>query len=521
MTTRLTVSTQCPTCGADLDFSEGTNAVQCRFCSSNLLVTGRKHVLSYSIAPTLNKHRAVARVLLAHKEQGLPCRVINPRLYFVPYYRLTGHDLRWERAAVEPDESDTETRHALLSALSTDSRQSGLHGEPSGGLASLLSVVSGAISDLIAGSPVTVGRREVPEAEPLTPNSTPTPSAAGLAALMSTGGNNDGASADGHEELAFRDCYVEKNFVATELSGTRLYSLGVRPDVLRLNLFHQGNLSALGSVVAATIPPAAALERALMTATPQPLVLRSVLSRVLSLIYFPYWVVETEQSGKRAFTVVDAVSETVLNVDAPTSLSQALERSEPQQGHGVGFRPLVCPNCGWDLPVRPDDVIFVCSSCSRAWQIYRDLLYEVIYQIAEVPETTGAAPPTYLPFWRMTVDVGDDGPRQLTVPAFRYRRLKVLKDLATALSTVAPTITPLTGPTPALHGCYYDQEDAVLLAQVAYIGLSRTPEASAKTLQERRFHVQDIILTWLPFQRHGTSLAAPFTGQSLSPQLLC
>ncbi len=520
MATRLTVSTQCPTCGADLDFSEGSNAVQCRFCNSSLLVTGRKHVLSYSMAPKLNKHRAVARVLLAHKEQGRPCRVINPRLYFVPYYRLTGHDLRWERVVVARDHATAETRHALLSALSADVNRSWFHGGPSDGPASLFSFVSGVLNDFLSGTPATVEQRGVSEAAPDTTASARPRTVADLAVLMSTGADHAGPSANGDEEVAFRDCYVEKNFVATELSGPRLYSLGVRPNVLRLNLYHRQQLGALGSVVAATIPPAVALQRALMTATPQPLVFRGVLGRVLSLIYFPYWVVETERAGKRALTVVDAVSEAVLKLDAPATLSQVLEQAETLPGHAVGFRPLVCPNCGWNLPARPDDVIFVCSTCSRAWQIYRDLLYEVTYQIADVPSANGAAPPTYLPFWRMTVAAGDEAPRGLTVPAFRYRRLKVLKDLATALSTVAPAITPRTGPAPALHGCYYDQEDAVLLAKVAYIGLSRTPEAAAETCQERRFHVQDIMLTWLPFQRQGGSLLAPFTGQPLSPQLL-
>ncbi len=518
MSTRLTVSTQCPTCGADLDFSEGTNAVQCRFCSSNLLVTGRKHVLSYSIAPTLNKHRAVARVLLAHKEQGQPCRVIKPQLYFVPYYRLTGHDLRWERAAMEPAESNAETRHALLSSLTATPERAWGDVEPAGGWSSLFSRVSGAISSLVAGIPPIAERRGAPDPPPPSPASTDDVSAAALAALM-TGGKGGGVNGSPDGALTLRDRYVEKNFVATDLSGAGLYSLGVRPNVLRLNLYHHGNLSALGSVVGATIPPDTALERALKTDAPRPMVFRRIFGYVLSLIYFPYWVVETERAGARALTVVDAVSETVLVRDVPTAFYGALETVDARPAPGIGFRPLVCPNCGWDFPVRPDEVIFVCASCSRAWQIYRDLLSEVAYQIADAPGG-GSDQRTYLPFWRLTVAVGDEDPRELTVPAFRYRRLKVLNDLATALSAVAPAITPYTGPAPALHGCFYDQEDAVLLAQVAYISLTRTPEAAATTFEERRFRVEDMILTWLPFQRDGTWLSAPYTQQQLSPQLL-
>ena len=51
MTSHLVVSTECPLCGAPLDFTEGSNAVQCLHCRSNLLVTGRKQVLSYYVAP--------------------------------------------------------------------------------------------------------------------------------------------------------------------------------------------------------------------------------------------------------------------------------------------------------------------------------------------------------------------------------------------------------------------------------------------------------------------------------------
>ena len=35
----LVVSTECPLCGAPLDFAEGSNAVRCQHCRSNLLVT--------------------------------------------------------------------------------------------------------------------------------------------------------------------------------------------------------------------------------------------------------------------------------------------------------------------------------------------------------------------------------------------------------------------------------------------------------------------------------------------------
>src|SRR5512139_2206131 len=97
MINRLVVSTECPTCSAPLDFEEGSNVVRCQHCRANLLVTGRKQALSYYIAPKIDGRQAATRVMFAHSEAGQRGRVVKAQLYFVPYYRLTGHDLRWER----------------------------------------------------------------------------------------------------------------------------------------------------------------------------------------------------------------------------------------------------------------------------------------------------------------------------------------------------------------------------------------------------------------------------------------
>ncbi|WDT75286.1 MAG: hypothetical protein MPW16_18720 [Candidatus Manganitrophus sp.] len=121
MNSRLTVSTGCPTCGAPLDFTEGSHAIQCGHCRSRLLVTGRKQLLSYFISPKLDVHRAVAKALLALKEEGVECRVIEPRLYFIPYYRLTGHDFLWEKSAPKPKIEPID-----LSAFSPDPPQADL-----------------------------------------------------------------------------------------------------------------------------------------------------------------------------------------------------------------------------------------------------------------------------------------------------------------------------------------------------------------------------------------------------------
>lgn len=441
MADRFVVSTECPTCGAPLDFAEGSNTVRCGHCRSNLLVTGRKQVLSYSIAPKLEAHRAVAKAVAAHKERGVPWRVVKRQLYFVPYYRLTGQDFLWEVAPPKPV-PDESTNAAEGDAL-------------------------------------------VPEGE----------------------------------EFEFRDRYVEKNFAACDLPGLGMYSLGIRPAVLRLELFRRETLEAIGRVVSVTMSPDRALSLGMKAVDPAHLVYRQVIGRVLSVIYFPFWVVEVEAQGENRLTILDAVAATVIQPDAPPSLYAILDSKPTSDPLVAGFRPLACPNCGWDLPLRPDDVIFFCSSCDRAWQIRGFQLLEVPYQIAEGPSVESGKAVKYLALWVLQAEM-DQRPLRFFLPAFRYRRLKFLSELAIHLSRKQPSYRLTSARDPEVHGCYYDQDDAVLLAQFTYAGLMSASLGAIKALQENRFSVASTTLLWLPFKVEGGYLIDPFLGQHFPQGLL-
>jgi len=249
---------------------------------------------------------------------------------------------------------------------------------------------------------------------------------------------------------------------------------------------------------------------------------RQVLGRILSVIYFPFWVVELARDGERWLTVVDAVAESVVQPRAPLSLREALERPASDEPRTVGLRPLVCPNCGWALPVEPDDVIFFCGSCHRAWQIHGVELSDMPHEIADTrPDAANPGPAAgaiYLPFWQLDPAGAPDAPRAWA-PAFHYRRLKALHDLAARLTEKPPAYRPWTGERPAVHGCFYDAEDAALLARFAAAGRHRTTrEVKAAAATEPAF--TGARLTWLPFRRESQSLLDPSTGLALQEALL-
>ncbi|MFQ5961868.1 MAG: hypothetical protein ACE5MG_10775, partial [Candidatus Methylomirabilales bacterium] len=323
-----------------------------------------------------------------------------------------------------------------------------------------------------------------------------------------------------NHEILFRDRYVEKNFVACQLQGFDVYSLGVRPAVLRLQLFRRETLEATGKIVEPDTTPDAALAQGMKTAGLYRILYRTVIGRILSLIYFPFWVVEVERQGRSMLTILDGVSKNAIKLDAPLSLYASLDNKVVGDSETVGFRPLTCPNCGWDLPVNPDDVIFVCSSCNRAWHIHRSDLYEVPHQIAERPSSGKKQPAKYLPFWVLETEIGENLPFRFFLPAFRYRRLRLLSNLARNLSRQQPTYAVQAGERPDLHGCYYDLEDAALLAQFTYAGLtSRRPE-DLRTAPVTKLRLTGRTLTWFPFKLEGNALRDPFTGTPLPQNLL-
>jgi hypothetical protein len=320
-----------------------------------------------------------------------------------------------------------------------------------------------------------------------------------------------------------RDRYVDKNFVATDLQGAGIYSLGVRLSVLKLRLFSSEVVRPLGHVVSPSQAPDAALAKGMNTAAVGSGILhRKVLGRNLSVIYYPLCIVEMDHRGENSLAIVDGVSGTVMNPRADATLNEVLQRPPKGDPQTIGFRPLTCPNCGWDLPTEPDLVIFFCSSCERAWEILGSNLRRVTHQIAAPPPDSEFAPgtePGFLPFWVLSNANGEKPPR-FYVPAFRYRRLKILVDLARDMSGKERTYSEHRGKTPPLHGWDYDQEDAVRLAEITYPGMSPFPERTIDKLREDPLSLTDASLTWFPFHPQGHSLRDPFTGRAVSQRLL-
>ena len=489
---QVVVSTECPTCSGPLDFSEGINAIRCPSCGSTLLITGRKQVLSYWVAPTVKADVAGA----VARTGRLRARVAGGELFFVPFYRLTGHDFQWQDTPPKPA-PQREAPSMLFAGGAADRPEIELE------LGSILSWGADTLLGTRAGDVLRDVLGEPRTARPIDPVS--------LTTLRAT------KTSVADSAVQFLDRYVEKSFPAVDLPGFCVASLGVRTQALRVSLFQRDRLAALGTIVGIRADEATALRQGLAARGFEHVVYRQVLGRILSVIYFPFWVLEMTEGVERWLTVVDAVAESIVQPHAPIALRETLVPQPDRDLRTVGLRPLICPNCGWALPLEADDVIFFCASCSRAWQIHGVDLTEMAYEIADAGAGADPTVTVHLPFWRL--DSTAAGAESAWVPAFRCRRLKILHDLALRFTAKPPVYQAAAGERPSARGCFYDAEDAILLARFTSAGRRRTPDA-VKAAADDEPGFTGARLIWIPFKREGQSLIDPYSGLALQEMLL-
>src|SRR4029453_2857870 len=208
-------------------------------CGSTLLVTGRKQVLTYWIAPRIKADVAGA----AARTGRLRARVASSELFFVPFYRLIGHDFQWQDAPPKPAPERKVPSVLFGGGDATADRPEidiPLGSILGWGADTLLGTRAGDVVRDMLGEPRTVAR-------PVEPVS--------LATLSPT------KTSAGDSAVQFLDRYVEKSFPAADISGLGVASLGVRTQALRVSLFQREALASLGTIVSIQTDEATALRQ--------------------------------------------------------------------------------------------------------------------------------------------------------------------------------------------------------------------------------------------------------------------
>lgn len=308
----------------------------------------------------------------------------------------------------------------------------------------------------------------------------------------------------------FSGRWIERNVTACDAAGLASYSLGIRPSALRLELFRP---DPAATVVAPTRAADSALDLEPGTTSDDAALLHTtMLARHLSVIYFPYWVVEVGAADRRRCVIVDGTASSIVADDVEPEALARLASPGAQAVRTLGFRPLVCPNCGWDLPEDPDQVVFHCKACTRAWQLSGDALAPIPYVVGPIPAGTESEH-EMLPVWILE-RAGSATHERVFAPAFHFRNLRRAVDLGQSLTRVAAEPPDLADCELTLGRCHLDRADGAAFARFVLAGLQ-----SDGRPPEERCTAPAPTLAWLPFRIGPYALHELRTGTAL-PKLL-
>ena len=433
MPSRVFISTECTKCGGCLNLEEGTNAINCPYCSSSFLVTGYNKVLSYHIPKPLDARQTVVRSLVHRYLCTLPDhhRIQDINLFYLPFYRLTGKIFQLE-TQIKPGSS------------SFDSFNSG--------------------------------------------------------------------------QVKIRTRYLERSFLATHLEGLKLYSLGVRTSVLKLNLFEKEKLQEKGKVYPVTLGIDKAMETGL-GANYKDEPDYCVISKILSIVYSPLWEINILGIDTRFSIIIDALGENIIEHKAPYQfLTANFKEDNSRDFPTITFHALQCPNCGWDLTAKPEHCVFFCDKCYRAWEVKDEGFQELRGAIAHVLLQYDSYPLRYYPFWIIKTN-GRYSPSKkshqkdlkLFIPAFKVRDLTAIYKLATTFTNAQPELNlmPFSDDLPSsqMEGAVMRWDDAQELAELISLSVtSHSHTGITKDKEPAPLEISSRQLIWLPFYEKGIYL---------------
>ena len=323
-----------------------------------------------------------------------------------------------------------------------------------------------------------------------------------------------------------------------------LSSLGVRPQVLRLQPFSPEHLERRDSFLPLDLPlegvQAEAVHFADFFFQAEKLISEVNLERIVglhfSVIYFPLWYVECSHEGGREILLLDAVGQSPIQAipDGSPILAKLKgnETRKPFQFNELRFLPFRCPNCGWAFPFLPLSVLHFCPTCRHLFREKGGEWAELKYSVALPP---GERPPKdllWVPFWRCRTILESSGERLETladlyrlappprvfnperesrrpiffyVPAVKFRNPQTIHNLGSRLTFVQPELKLGSfedGSHPLTAGGSLGIKDAREMGMMILGAL--IPQANRKArawIKDCRVEFQDSQLVFFPFTR--------------------
>lgn len=349
---------------------------------------------------------------------------------------------------------------------------------------------------------------------------------------------------------------LDHTFSAAKPAGLGPPTLGVRTAALRVRFYNSEEMATWGVPLPTTVSYdearayAESLKGALLSLKEVSVDLERtrLIGERYAVVFFPVWVFSLGLGSEKTEVVVDGLSHKVLRVPhagAHPALSSTSEGALGLKPEEVTFIPFRCPECGWDLPYRPLDVVHLCATCGRAWReergTYRQVTYRVVKGSTPAPGTC-----IYLPFWVFQVSLRTSTetltamdqfrryfpvaqlrarkpvpgqPIRFFVPAFRIKDIPAANKFSTLFTQTQPQNAYTENEALRNHrraGVCLDVREAKEMAEVLLCSLIPVNSRKAKTfVQHATLTCADESLEWYPFLEQEIYLREQTTGHAL------
>lgn len=185
------------------------------------------------------------------------------------------------------------------------------------------------------------------------------------------------------EDMNISSRFFDANLLALNAS-TLPRSLGLRPQVLKLKF--------VGSEVDGTFFAPNHDARNVLFCSPKTLdkgaaIQKIFIGETISIIYAPFYCAHGY--------IYDAVLEKKLLPPVPEEEIKKIPAAA--QRWNLNFIPLLCPQCGADMPADKSSLVLFCSNCHTAWTSTGNGFEKINFSLSG--ESSSEA--CYLPFWRL------------------------------------------------------------------------------------------------------------------------
>jgi hypothetical protein len=190
-------------------------------------------------------------------------------------------------------------------------------------------------------------------------------------------------------EMEISNKYFDVNFLSFD-SQLLPHSLGLRPQAMKLKFV--GSNEKEGKFIRSSTTSRETVVKDYQARTGGSHK-EIFIGETASVIYSPVYC----SNGR----IYDAVLKKPLDLQTKDLEVEQSLISAPDEKWHVDFLPLLCPDCGADLPGEKDALILFCDNCHSAWNLSNKNFTKVEYSAWQEQGDDI----TYLPFWQLKVKV--------------------------------------------------------------------------------------------------------------------